>query len=97
MLTSRANGNACETFLLMMRQGEHVALVGDRTAGSSGHAEPHELIPGLHVLLPRLQLQAPDGTCIEGQGIAVDLDATWSAGSGRDRVLEQALDALRAR
>lgn len=97
VLTGRANLDACESFLLMMRQGGRVSLVGDRSFGSSGHAEPHDLIPGLHVLLPRSQLLLPDGIGIEGQGIAPDLNATWSEGTSRDRVLDQALDALRAR
>jgi C-terminal processing protease CtpA/Prc len=97
VLTSRANMDACESFLLMMRQNERVALVGERTWGSCGGAEPHELVPGLRVLLPASQLLRPDGSPVEGQGIAPDLEVRWLEGSGRDTVLDQALAALRAR
>jgi C-terminal processing protease CtpA/Prc len=97
VLTSRANMDACEALLMMLRQNERVALVGERTWGSCGGAEPHELVPGLHVLLPASQLLRPDGSPVEGQGIAPDLEVRWPEGSGRDTVLDQALAALRAR
>jgi C-terminal processing protease CtpA/Prc len=97
VLTGRMTMDACESFLLMTQKAERVALVGERSYGSSGGAVPHELMPGLQVLLPASQLLRPDGSMVEGQGMAPDLEIHWPDIPTRDVVLEQALAALRAR
>jgi hypothetical protein len=91
------NMSSCEAFLLMMKQAENAFLVGEKSYGSSGNPQPHELLPGLTVLLPSWQAQTPDGKALEGQGVSPHLHVATTAAdlATSDRVLDEALLRLR--
>ena len=94
-------GPACmssnESFLMMMKQVPGCTLVGDRSYGSSGNPKPHDLGNGVTVYLPSWRDMQPDGTLLEGQGIAPDVEvkATAKDLADADPVLEAALKVLR--
>lgn len=83
-----------ESFILMMKHGGHATLVGETTGGSSGNPRPVELANGVTVFLPSWQDYLPDGTLLEGKGIAPDMHAALGPGP-QDGVLETALRIVR--
>ena len=96
VLMGAANMATSEHFLLMMKQGERVLLVGQRSFGSSSDAVAHPLLPGLSVLLPASQTLTPDGTAFEGTGLEPHLHVPDAGGTaGVDPVLAEALSRLR--
>lgn len=99
VLTSSLNMSSCEAFLLMMKQSPRAVLVGSTTFGSSGNPQPHELLPGLTVLLPSWQALRPDGSLLEGEGIAphIHVDVKPEQLRDGDPVLREALQRLRKR
>lgn len=99
VLTGPINMSSCEAFLLMMKQAPRAILVGGRSWGSSGNPQPRVLAPGLTVMLPSWQALGPDGSVIEGEGIAphIHVEAPPSAFVDGDPVLDEALLRLRAR
>lgn len=96
VLIGPVNMSSAESFILMMRQSPAVKLVGQRTYGSSGNPKPHALGNGVTVYLPSWREFAPDGTPIETQGIAPDVEMRFSRKEqpGRDPVLEKATAIL---
>lgn len=98
VLMGKANMSSCESFLLMMKQARDCKLVGERSYGSSGNPRPHDLGNGVVVYLPCWKDMLLDGTCIEGEGIAPDVEvkAAPSVSQNRDPVLEAALKVLRS-
>ncbi len=89
--------SSCEAFLLMMKQGEDVAVIGAPSYGSSGNPHPHKLANGVEVFIPSWKAMRPDGTCFEGEGIAPDIEvkAEPSEFKKGDPVIERALKYLR--
>ncbi len=89
--------SSCEAFLLMMKQGKDVTLIGASSYGSSGNPKPHLLDNGVEVFIPSWKALRPDGTCFEGQGLEPDIEvkAKSSAFKKRDPVLKRALQHLR--
>ncbi len=85
-----------ESFILMMKAAG-ATLVGEKTYGSSGNPKPHELSNGVTVFLPSWRDLRPDGTCLEGEGVAPDVavkaaDTDFQNG---DPVLDAALKLLK--
>ncbi|HNQ21781.1 MAG TPA: S41 family peptidase [Phycisphaerae bacterium] len=99
VLTGPAVMSSCESFLLMMKQAPDCKLVGARSYGSSGNPKPHDLGNGVTVYLPSWKDLRPDGTCLEGEGIAPDVPVPAQAAdfADRDPVLDTALALLRQR
>ena len=95
-------GPACmssnESFLMMIKQVPGCTTLGDRSFGSSGNPKPHDLGNGVTVYLPSWRDIRPDGSLLEGQGIAPDVEVkvTEKELTKADPVLEAALKALRA-
>jgi hypothetical protein len=89
-----------EGFVQMMAALPHVTTVGARTRGSSGNPKPTKL-PGIPVTVwySRWVDLMPDGTPIEGAGIApaVAVDAPPAAYADKDATWEKALAVLRAK
>ena len=89
-----------EGFVQLLRCLPHVTTVGARTRGSSGNPKPFEL-PGLAVTVwySRWVDLMPDGTPIEGAGIAPDVavDAPQSAYEKKDPTWDKAVEVLRQR
>lgn len=87
-------GAAClssnESFILMMKASPRVVTLGDTTGGSSANPKPHVLPNGTTVLVPSWEDMQPDGTPIEGRGIAPDIAVQWVEGHG-DPVMSRAM------
>jgi hypothetical protein len=87
-----------EAFVQMMMCLPNVTTVGARTRGSSGNPKPFKL-PGVDVSVwySRWLDLMPDGTPIEGAGIAPDVavSAAPQAYREKDPTWEKALDVLR--
>jgi len=93
-------GPACmssnESFIAMMLTSPRVTTLGATTRGSSGNPKPTDLGQGITVLLPSWRDFLPDGSPLEGRGIAptIPIDASVNALAKRDPVLHGALDHL---
>jgi C-terminal processing protease CtpA/Prc len=87
-----------EGFVQMLKCLPHVTTVGARTRGSSGNPKPFTL-PGVAVTVwySRWVDLLPDGTPIEGAGIAPDVavDAPAGAYKEKDPTWEKAVEVLR--
>lgn len=85
-----------EAFLLMMKQAPRAVLVGARSYGASGNAQPLELGNGVTVYLPIWRTLLPDGSPLEGHGVEPDLRVAAGAAEflTTDPVLEKALQLL---
>lgn len=97
VLMGPANMSSCESFLLMMRAAPNVKLVGERSYGSSGNPQPHDIGGGIQVLLPSWCDYLPDGTLLEGRGVTPDVSVPAGIDDSGDAVLEIALARLRAK
>lgn len=88
--------SSCESFVLMMKQIPGCVLVGEPTQGSSGNPKPYDLGNGVTVYLPSWKDLLPDGTCLEGVGIAPDVLVKVRPPEimDKDPVIEAALAAL---
>lgn len=99
VLMGPLNMSSTEAFLLMMKQAPQAVLVGADSFGSSGNPQPHTLLPGLVVQLPSWQALRPDGTLLEGEGVAPHLhvDTRPDQLADDDPVLAAALARLRGK
>ncbi|MCG8404886.1 MAG: S41 family peptidase [Phycisphaerales bacterium] len=99
VLMGPANMSSCEAFLLMLKQGKHVTMIGERSYGSSGNPKPHAMKNGVAVYIPSWKAMRPDGSCFEGEGIAPDIEVEAKPGKFKngDPVLRRALKLLRKR
>jgi len=81
----------------MMKQVRGCTLIGERTAGSSGNPSPVDLGNGVSAFVPSWRSLRVDGTCLEGEGFAPDVEVRASPGDFRagDPVLDAALKRLR--
>jgi len=97
VLVGPANMSSCEAFLMMMKQVPDCKLVGTRSYGSSGNPKPTALPNGVTVYLPSWKSMQPNGSPIEGVGIAPDVRVRTLERSflKSDPVLEAALKLLR--
>ena len=97
VLIGPANMSSCEAFLMMMKQVPDSKLVGTRSYGSSGNPKPTALPNGVTVYLPSWKSMQPNGSPIEGVGIAPDVRVRTLERSflKTDPVLEAALKLLR--
>ncbi len=90
-------GQACmssnESFILMMKHGAQATLVGAPTFGTSGNPRPVDLGNGVTARIPTWEDQLPDGTLLEGRGVAPDVSVEFRGG-GADAVLEAARQFL---
>jgi len=78
---------ACEEFLLMMKQADRAAIIGQRTFGASGRPAPANLPNGVTAYIPSRQTMSPDGAGFEGQGIEPDISVAprQESVTGRDQ------------
>ncbi len=79
-----------ESFIAMMRVSPNCTTIGATTGGSSGNPGPFPLPNGITLVLPRWEARLPDGSPIEGVGLAPDVPVGGSFGQ-HDPVLEEAL------
>ena len=99
VLTGPANMSSCESFILMMKQAPDCTLVGERTYGSSGNPQPQNLGNGVTVFLSSWKDMLPDGSPLEGKGIAPDVEVKSTPADFRaaDPVLAAALKVARGK
>ena len=64
--------SSAESFVLMMKHGAHARLIGEPTGGSSGRPMPQQLGNGVTVYLSSWEDQFPDGSILQGRGVAPD-------------------------
>lgn len=97
ILMGPANMSSCESFLLMAATSPRARLFGSKSYGSSGNPQPHDLGNGVTVFLSSWQDFAPDGTLVEGKGVAPTVEVEFSAGTKAesDPVLDAALSWIR--
>lgn len=86
--------SSCEGFLLMCRALPGVTTVGDRSRGSSGNPKAFVVVPDVVVHASTWQTFAPDGTPVDGKGVAPEVPATEPASKAGDVVLGRALSLL---
>ncbi len=99
VLTDRRVFSSAEQFVLFMRAGPRVLVVGDTTAGASGRPLTRELANGWSYRFSTWIAYTPDRHPYEGIGLPPDLVARPAAGDfahGIDRALETALVQLRS-
>lgn len=98
VLTNRRSVSATEWFVLAMRVLPTVTVVGDSTAGGSGHVLPRELPNGWTYSFSISLWHAPDSGPFEEIGLAPDVWVRGSAeelAAGRDAALDTALAVVR--
>ncbi len=59
---------------MMMGHVSGCKLIGQRTAGASGNPKPVDLGNGVVVFVPTWQDLDLDGACLEGRGVAPDIE-----------------------
>jgi hypothetical protein len=98
-LTGQKCMSSGEGFVMMLSALPQVTTVGQRTRGSSGNPKPFSL-PGLPITVwfSRWVDLLPDGTPVEGRGIApeIELDDPLEAYRDSDPTWRRAIDLLRA-
>lgn len=97
VLTSRFTQSAGETFLLAMKQFEHVKALGDTTAGSFSDNPNFDLYNGWMISVSVGDYRAADGKSYEGIGLTPDTFAKTTKDellSGKDSALEKAMELL---
>lgn len=98
LLTDRRDFSAAESFVLDLRAGARVTVVGDTTGGASGRPIVRELPNGWTYRLSTWLAYTPAGQPYERIGLPPDiavrpLPGDWAHGT--DRVLEAGIAALR--
>ena len=99
LLVNSRSISAAENFALAMRSVPHVLVIGETTAGVMADAVPQPLPNGWQVTVPINQFRDANGVSWEGIGVTPDLwvkNEHTDVEAGRDRVLETAVEFLRA-
>lgn len=91
------NMSSSDSFLQMMKQVPGCVLIGETSYGSSGNPQPHPLGNGVTAYLPSWKDLLPDGTDLEGKGVAPDVTVktTPKDFATGDPVLAKALERVR--
>lgn len=97
LLVGPNNMSSCESFIMMMKQGKNVTLVGAQTGGSSGYPRPRLLENKVEINIPSWKDILPDGTLLEGNGIKPDVAVNADAKDFEtgDPIIERALQTFR--
>jgi carboxyl-terminal processing protease len=93
VLTSSRTGGAAEELLLAFRNAGRGPIVGQPSAGSTGWVAEFPLWRDWRLRLSVTREEFPDGTAIDGSGIAPELPVDDKVGdflAGRDAALERA-------
>lgn len=87
--------SSCEAMAMMLRTLPNAVLIGQATQGASGNPQPVLLPNGVSVYFSRWKAFLPDGSPLEGRGLAPDL--TLAPAAETDTALDAALSSLRER
>lgn len=93
VLASTRTRGAAEEFLIVFRNAGRGPIVGQRSAGSTGAIAEFPLRDGWRLRLSVTREEFPDGTAIDGSGVAPELPVEERIDdflAGRDAVLERA-------
>lgn len=95
VLMGPINMSSCESFLMMMREAG-AKLIGERSLGSSGNPQPHDLGNGVTVFLPSWRALFKDGSLLEGNGVVPDVEVKTTAAdfASGDPILDVAVKTL---
>ncbi len=80
-----------ESFILMMNLAPNVTTLGATTGGSSANPKEHALANGFVFVVPSWEDFMPDGTPLEGNGIAPDVEFEFTR-TMKDPLFEKALE-----
>jgi carboxyl-terminal processing protease len=98
LLTDEFTISAGEIFTLNMKAFEHITHIGDTTAGAHSDVGPARFLPNGWVYeYSTMKYLMPDGSSLEGIGIAPDIfiqNSKEDIQNGQDTVLEYAIDFL---
>ncbi len=97
VLAGAGTVSSCESFVMMMKQAPGCTIVGQRTAGCSGNPKPVDLGNDVVAFFPSWKDLRLDGSCLEGEGFAPDVEVKAGADEFEkgDPVLAAALKLLR--
>ncbi len=97
VLTGPGVMSSAESFLLMLKQGEKVTLVGASSYGSSGNPKPFKLPNDVEICIPSWKDMLPDGSILEGEGVPPDVKVKAKPADleNDDPVLKRAMELLR--
>ena len=73
LLTDGGTGSACEPLAYLLKATGRATLVGERTAGAMLSATTTELSNGWTLRFPAADYYVPDGTRLDGVGVAPDV------------------------
>ncbi len=99
LLVNSRSISAAENFALAMRAAPHALVMGETTAGVMADAATQPLPNGWEVGVPVNVFRDANGVSWEGAGVMPDLwvkNTQADVEAGQDRVLETAVDFLRA-
>ncbi len=97
LLVGRGTRGVGEQLTLLLASQDHVVLVGDTTAGSSGPANTLYLVNGWSVRIPAMVVYLPAETPVLGAGISPDIYVETTEAdflAGIDPVLDRALELV---
>jgi C-terminal processing protease CtpA/Prc len=92
-LTSSRTGGSAEDLLIAFRNAGRGPIIGERSAGTAGQVGEFPLWKAWRLRMSVTREELPDGTPIDGAGIAPEVQVEEKVGdflSGRDAALERA-------
>ncbi|HYE15975.1 MAG TPA: S41 family peptidase [Pyrinomonadaceae bacterium] len=95
LLADAGCASACEDFVMPFKDNGRAAVLGERTAGSTGQPYVHDFGNGMVIVVGSIRTFFPDGSPFEGVGIAPDIEAPATLEdlkSGADSALERAIE-----
>jgi len=78
LLIDTLNMSTAETFIVSLTDSGQAQTVGRHTAGASGNPAAFRLVGGGRARYSQGSFTRPDGTPLEGEGIAPDVAVTWT-------------------
>lgn len=97
LLTGRASLSSTESFVAAMRQIATVTVIGDTTGGATANPAPEGYYAGWRVWIPTWFATLPDGSPIEGKGIAPAIYAPFDGTAAQDPIIMTAVALAGAR
>jgi carboxyl-terminal processing protease len=88
VLTDPLTYSASEDFLLGLQELPHVTTIGQRSGGGSGRPRTIRLLDDVLVTISTALTFDRSGTCIEGNGIPVDIETPVFEEDGQDVAME---------
>ena len=94
ILTGVITMSSCESFVMMMKQFEHITTVGESTRGCSGNPIEVELPNGVKYTVPQWIAYRADKKILEGRGINPDYQVVFTDShrlAGEEPLIDKAI------